>query len=272
MSMNNLMLKFGIESGFMLAGNEVSGLNRVQCDATNHEESKLDEQVENSAIQNSLRGEVHGINRVQNGDVIDHEEGKLDEQAENSAIENSLRSEAHGLHIVQNGDATNRDNKVPSSSELSVLHNSSNKQATHAVNSNEENKQELNSIKEIDQQEKEFDVELVIAKQETHDLYCPNCKSCITKRVILKKRKRNIHVLDKKGKRDRLDIVVDTDVVDPDSTTHEANQGNYANVTPEITSLDPPPAPAAADDDDHPEKEVEVFRCLSCFSIFIPSG
>ena len=269
------MLKFGIEICFTLAGNEVNELNRVQNgDATNHEESKLDEQVENSAIQNSIHGEVHGINSVQNDDVTNLEESKLDEQVENSAIQNSLRSEVHRLHGVQNGDAINHDNKVPSSSELSALHNSPDKQATPAVNSLEETKKELNSIKEIDQQEKEFDVELVIAKQETHDLYCPNCKSCITKRVILKKRKRNIHVLDKKGKRDRLDIIVDNDMVNPDSTTHEANQGNYANVPSEITSLDPPSAPAAAadDDDDHPEKEVEVFRCLSCFSIFIPSG
>ncbi|AES98434.2 hypothetical protein MtrunA17_Chr5g0428711 [Medicago truncatula] len=250
-------------------GNEVNGLDRVHNgDATNHEESKLDEQVENSAIQTSLRGEVHGINRVQNDDITNHEESKLDEQVE-----------VHRHHGVQNGDATNHDNKVPSSSELSALHNSSDKQATPAVNSNEEIIQELNSIKETDQQEKEYDVELVIAKQETHDLYCPNCKSCITKRVILKKRKRNNQILDNKGKRDRLDSVVDNDVVNPDSTTHEANQGNYEKVTSEITSMDPPPAPvtaaaAAADDDgdDHPEKEVEVFRCLSCFSIFIPSG
>lgn len=276
--MNNLMLKFGIEICLMLAGNEVNGLNRVQNgDATNHEESKLDQQVENSAIQTSLRGQVHGFNRVQIGDVTNQEETKLDEQVENSAFQNSLRSEVHTLHGVQNCDATNHDDNVPSSSELSSLHNSSDKQATPAVNSNEENGKELNSIEEIDHQEKEYDVELVIAKQETHDLYCPNCKSCITKRVILKKRKRNIQILDNKGKRDRLDSVVDNNVVNPDSTLHEANQGNYAKVTSEITSMDPLPAPvtaAAADDDgdDHPEKEVEVFRCLSCFSIFIPSG
>ncbi|MCI29927.1 vacuolar iron transporter-like protein, partial [Trifolium medium] len=136
--------------------------------------------------------------------------------------------------------------KVPSGSEQFASHNSSDKQVTTpAVNFCEETKKESDSKNEIDQQEKEFDVELVIAKQETHDLYCPNCKSCITKRVILKKRKRNIHVLDKKGKRDRLDPIVDDNVANS-TATHEVNQGDYANVISEITSLEPPIAAAAA--------------------------
>ncbi|CAK8537753.1 unnamed protein product [Lathyrus sativus] len=197
--------------------------------------------------------EVNGLKRDENGDTKNHEETKFYVQVENSAIQNSLRSEL---------------NKLPSDSELSAIRNSNEIKATPAVNFHEETEKESNSINEIDQQEKEFDVELVIAKQETHDLFCPNCKSCITKRVILKKRKRNIHVSDNKGKRDRLEPVVENNV----------DQGDRANVTSEITNLDPPPAASAVaadrdhDDDDHPEKEVEGFRCLSCFSIFIPSG
>jgi hypothetical protein len=35
-----------------------------------------------------------------------------------------------------------------------------------------------------------YDLEKILDGQETHDLYCPNCKSRITRRVILKKRKR----------------------------------------------------------------------------------
>lgn len=201
--------------------------------------------------------EVNGLNRDENGDTKNHEESKFYVQVENSAIQSSLRSEL---------------NKFPNGSELSALCNSSDEQATPAVNFHEETEKESNSKNEIDQQEKEFDVELVIAKQETHDLFCPNCKSCITKRVILKKRKRNIHVLDNKGKRDKLESVVENNLVSS-STAREVDQG----VTSEITNLDPPPAASAAadrdhDDDDHPEKEVEGFRCLSCFSIFIPSG
>lgn len=205
--------------------------------------------------------EVNGLKRDENGGTENHEESEFYVQVENSAIQSSLRSEL---------------NKFPNGSESSALRNSSDIKPSPAVNFHEETEKESNLINETDQQEKEFDVELVIAKQETHDLFCPNCKSCITKRVILKKRKRNIHVLDNKGKRDRLEPVVENNKVDS-STAREVNQGDRANVISEITNLDPLPVSAAADDhdrddDDHPEKEVEGFRCLSCFSIFIPSG
>ncbi|CAH1427487.1 unnamed protein product [Lactuca virosa] len=51
--------------------------------------------------------------------------------------------------------------------------------------------------------EDEFDVETMIKKQETHDLFCPNCNSCITKRVILRKRKRKIPVPGEIAKRNK---------------------------------------------------------------------
>uniref|UniRef100_A0A0A9D8S8 Uncharacterized protein n=1 Tax=Arundo donax TaxID=35708 RepID=A0A0A9D8S8_ARUDO len=38
----------------------------------------------------------------------------------------------------------------------------------------------------------EYDLEKILDEQETHDLYCPNCNSCITRRVILRKRKRTV--------------------------------------------------------------------------------
>jgi hypothetical protein len=38
--------------------------------------------------------------------------------------------------------------------------------------------------------EGESEVERILRLQETHDLVCPVCRSCITKRVILRKRKR----------------------------------------------------------------------------------
>ncbi|CAJ2652356.1 unnamed protein product [Trifolium pratense] len=253
----------------------------VEQEATNGEEVKITDATlcyeSSDILQNKYNvyfdkqqgNEVNGHNRVQNGDATKHEKSKFDEQVENSDIQNSLSRKVENQHMCIVVD------KVPSGSEQSASHDSSDRQVTTpAANFCEETKKESDSKKEIDQQEKEFDVELVIAKQETHDLYCPNCKSCITKRVILKKRKRNIHVLDKKGKRDRLDLVVDDNVANS-TTTPEVNQGDYPNVISEITTLEPPAAAAADDDDDnddHPDKEVEVFRCLSCFSIFIPSG
>ena len=51
-----------------------------------------------------------------------------------------------------------------------------------------------------------------------------------------------------------------------DSFAQEANQRDQANVMPEIVSLEQP------DDNNDPQREPEVFRCLSCFSFFIPSG
>ncbi|KAL7601790.1 hypothetical protein Lser_V15G24640 [Lactuca serriola] len=53
----------------------------------------------------------------------------------------------------------------------------------------EVDKTESSEIEVIKDVEYEFNVETVIKKQETHDLFCPNCNSCITKRVILHKRK-----------------------------------------------------------------------------------
>ncbi|XP_012568424.1 membrane protein of ER body-like protein isoform X3 [Cicer arietinum] len=216
-------------------------------------------------FDNQQGNEVNGLNEVQNGDVTMSKESKFDEQVEKSSTLNSVSGE------VGNRCMTTEDDKVPSDSELSALHNSPEIQAaTPAVNFHEETKNESNNlIKEIEQQEeKEFDVELILSKQDTHDLFCPNCKSCITKRVILKKRKRNVHVLDNKAKRDKFDNVINSTI------TNEVNQSDYENVTSEIITLDPSPPLAADDVDvyDHPEKEVEVFRCLSCLSIFIPSG
>ncbi|KAK7317050.1 hypothetical protein RJT34_00962 [Clitoria ternatea] len=122
----------------------------------------------------------------------------------------------------------------------------------------ESSEKEYHLTEEIDQQLKEFDVEAVLAKQETHDLFCPNCKSCITKRVILRKRKRKIPSLDTKAKRDKSH----TELVD--GSVHETNQGDHAIAASDVGTLVPP------SDNDEPEREPEVFRCLSCFSFFIP--
>uniref|UniRef100_A0A1J3FAH5 Membrane protein of ER body-like protein n=1 Tax=Noccaea caerulescens TaxID=107243 RepID=A0A1J3FAH5_NOCCA len=93
----------------------------------------------------------------------------------------------------------------------------------------------------------DYEVEKVLAKQETHDLFCPNCNSCITKRVVLKKRKRKIpHVLDD-PKRLRV--------------PHESE--------PLIRSEDNLPFAVGGESSVH---ESFIFKCLSCFSIFIPAG
>lgn len=87
---------------------------------------------------------------------------------------------------------------------------------------------------------KEFDLEKVLEEQETHDLYCPNCNSCITRRVILKKRKR---------------IAKD---VKPDSRPEKL---------PNLGQIE-----TANEDLDGREQTNVLFKCLSCFSFFIPTG
>ncbi|KAF8042986.1 hypothetical protein BT93_A1349 [Corymbia citriodora subsp. variegata] len=49
---------------------------------------------------------------------------------------------------------------------------------------------------ELNPEETEFDVEKVLEEQNTHDLYCPNCHSCITGRVILRRKKPSVGSFD----------------------------------------------------------------------------
>ncbi|CAN6192207.1 unnamed protein product [Urochloa humidicola] len=89
----------------------------------------------------------------------------------------------------------------------------------------------------------EYDLEKILDEQETHDLYCPNCKSCITRRVILKKRKRTAT----QAKRDEP----------PKKPLLEEPSANVPNQT---------------STENHDQESPEVFRCLSCFTFFIPRG
>ncbi|ESW13335.1 hypothetical protein PHAVU_008G187600 [Phaseolus vulgaris] len=198
-------------------------------------------------------------------------------------------AEANGLNGVLNGDSSGSvhptnlgEREFDVQADLSVVQNS---QCSENSNFHEETiaEEAPNLMKEeIDQPLEEFDVEAVLEKQETHDLFCPNCRSCITKRVILRKRKRNSKILDSKAKRDKpenihnldnkaehdkLEIIGSSGLLD--SPGHpSANQGDNANVRsePDIVSQERPA------DDNQPPEQPEVFRCLSCFSFFIPSG
>lgn len=123
-----------------------------------------------------------------------------------------------------------------------------------------ESRDEIQLIKEIDNKLTEFDVETVLEKQDTHDLYCPNCNSCITRRVILRKRKRQIRIYGDDPKRNKLETVLASEL--DGISAHET-------IAADISingSVEP-----AADDSGH-TRAPEFFGCLSCFSIFIPSG
>ncbi|KAK9093642.1 hypothetical protein Scep_025111 [Stephania cephalantha] len=102
----------------------------------------------------------------------------------------------------------------------------------------------------------EWDVEKVLEEQETHDLFCPECKKRITKRVILRKRKR--------GGQDAGDDPRPIKLGIPgESPIPRINQGGTTNEYP----LDDGP-----DIDDGQDRDARpfIFRCLSCLSFFFP--
>ncbi|XP_047981047.1 uncharacterized protein LOC125222460 isoform X3 [Salvia hispanica] len=119
--------------------------------------------------------------------------------------------------------------------------------------------EETELINEDDLEITELDVERVIRKQTTHDLYCPNCKSCITKRVILSKRKRRRKIPDEEVKRPKTETAAVGTVSSEDQVHQEGEVGNDDAQTQPI-------------DEDDRDRGPAIFRCLSCFSIFIPTG
>ncbi|WRX19205.1 hypothetical protein QQP08_011692 [Theobroma cacao] len=113
-------------------------------------------------------------------------------------------------------------------------------------------------IGEIEEDLMELDVERVLEKQNTHDLYCPNCNSCITRRVILHRRKPKISNIRHKPKHVKKLTPIPISVVD----------GRGGN-SPKIYSND---SPTLAPGVQNNSTEQEAFSCLSCFSLFIPIG
>ncbi|XP_022762603.1 membrane protein of ER body-like protein [Durio zibethinus] len=103
-------------------------------------------------------------------------------------------------------------------------------------------------------------MELDVEKQNTHDLICPNCNACITRRVILRRRKPKISNKHHKPKPvKKLDLI-------PNSV----GDGRGGD-TPEIYS-NVSPTPAPDEQNNGTEQEQEAFGCTSCYSLFIPIG
>ena len=106
---------------------------------------------------------------------------------------------------------------------------------------------EIKIVKKSEIKVSDVDLERVLEEQDTHDLFCPNCNSCITRRVILRKRKRS----------ERSAEETESDA--SEKKTHKVpHDVDSSLVTAEKTDLD--------------DREPDVFRCLSCFSFFIPTG
>ncbi|KAF9667223.1 hypothetical protein SADUNF_Sadunf15G0000200 [Salix dunnii] len=131
---------------------------------------------------------------------------------------------------------------------------------------------DLDLIEETNQEVTELDVEKVLEKQNTHDLYCPNCNSCITRRVILRRRTKKIQKAHRKPKYSKSDTTLPSQS-NANSTFSDANSTDPANGPGHdiaITGSSDSPTPAV--DEYNADGQPDVFRCLSCFSFFIPAG
>ncbi|KAG5222525.1 membrane protein of ER body protein [Salix suchowensis] len=131
---------------------------------------------------------------------------------------------------------------------------------------------DLDLIEETDQEVTELDVEKVLEKQNTHDLFCPNCNSCITRRVILRRRTKKILKARRKPKHSKSDTTLPSQS-NANSTFSDANSADPANVPGhDIANTGSNDSPTPAVDEYNADGQPDVFRCLSCFSFFIPAG
>ncbi|KAG2603665.1 membrane protein of ER body-like protein isoform X2 [Panicum virgatum] len=189
----------------------------------------------------------------------EEEENVNDQETNQSSSNGKLENESHsnGVHEISRGAETmtvavgeaqplkliaaigESKNVLPNWSGVLDIPNGST--STTEVHEIEVEKDENGTKDKVNIQE--YDLEKILDEQETHDLYCPNCKSCITRRVILKKRKRTV----RQAKREEP----------PKRPQLEEPSANVSNQTPV---------------ESHDQESPEVFRCLSCFTFFIPTG
>ncbi|KAK9045079.1 hypothetical protein V6N11_058969 [Hibiscus sabdariffa] len=111
-------------------------------------------------------------------------------------------------------------------------------------------------VGEVEEDLMELDVKTVLDKQSTHDLYCPNCNSCITRKVILVSRKPKFSNIRHKPKH-----------LKKTNSTDDGRSG----CTPEIHA-NVSPILAPGEQNNGRKQEQEAFSCFSCFSLFIPIG
>ncbi|KAF5177651.1 membrane protein of ER body-like protein [Thalictrum thalictroides] len=184
---------------------------------------------------------VHSVaeNKLGNGDLIfaqtDVDISKSITAEPNYQSHKNLKDEEHsGLHLLHSGNSS----KSETASSRSV---------------------ENQYLRALPESKNDWDVERVIEEQDTHDLYCPKCNSCITKRVILRKRKRRIHSLQDDSKREKLEVA--------QSSSFARSEQEHNTASPDLNGS--PPSVDITDQDR--ETGPDIFRCLSCFSFFIPS-
>ncbi|CAN7072030.1 unnamed protein product [Brassica oleracea var. botrytis] len=176
---------------------------------------------------------------------FDGEEGSESADAEPDAHESNTADNlsAEKKERVSENGSTSEDNKGPSR-EIEEVQDTDLPEEVVVQRTGDVIEEEEVDIDDVE----DYNVEKVLDNQETHDLFCPNCHSCITKRVVLKKRKRKIsHAVPEDPKRVR----------GPD------------RIDPILRSEDNEPSPVGGDSS---TPESFFYKCLSCFSIFIPKG
>ncbi|KAF8114535.1 hypothetical protein N665_0036s0064 [Sinapis alba] len=181
---------------------------------------------------------------------FDGEQGSESAEAEPDAHESQTAERLNvekKEQVFENGSAS-EDNKGPSREIEEVQDGDSPKEVVPVV---EQRAVDVIEEEEVDIDDVEdYNVEKVIDNQETHDLFCPNCHSCITKRVVLKKRKRKVSHVPEDPKRVR-------------GTDHPIDH-------PILRSEDNEPSPGGGGGDNSTHESF-FYKCLSCFSIFIPT-
>ncbi|KAL6509208.1 hypothetical protein OROGR_022518 [Orobanche gracilis] len=275
-------------------------------------ESKITEIDAHVSIDGASESNVHSENGAENGDLFIYPENehKKIEQELDGVLENDLEEEEaingeqkkeKDLVFFDKAEGEEQIVKTPGPEKLDIsssldflVRNNS----TTAINNGYEGDLENNAFsglnhkssqisslkhgtshisKEIDSagvgltdgdddlEVEELDIERVIQKQNTHDLYCPNCNSCITRRVVLQKRKRGVRVSYEEVKRNKIESEVGSVLGDGSVKS----SGDHIRHTDAGDDND---APIATADEDERERGPDIFRCLSCFSFFVPTG
>ncbi|CAM0912326.1 unnamed protein product [Alopecurus aequalis] len=203
-------------------GKELEAHENGSAQETDHDPSNGKLENGSHQVSNGSEPEMAYMLRVDKTEIFPAEVDKDEHVGEARSKENG--SHSSGSHQVSNG----AESEMP----YYMLQIDKTEIFPAEVNKDEH-------ITEVQPEIEEYDLEKILDKQESHDLYCPNCKSCITRRVILRKRKRTARL-----------------------TAHDEPPKR-----PHTEEVPPAPAPGS----DEPESP-DVFRCLSCFSFFIPTG
>ena len=89
---------------------------------------------------------------------------------------------------------------------------------------------------------------------------------------ILRRRTRKIHKAPRKPKHTKANTILPSQS-DANSTYSDANSADSANgPSHDIANIGSNDIPTPAVDEYNGDRQPDVFRCLSCFSFFIPSG